>query len=103
MTKTSFKDIINSEKPVIVDFYADWCGPCKAQTPILEQLKKELGEEARIVKIDVDKNPALAEKLQVMSIPTIMIFQNGEQKWRAMGVQSFGILKEQVRKLAPAS
>ena len=82
MSKTSFKDIINSDTPVIIDFYADWCGPCKAFAPILSQLKNDLGDTARIIKIDVDRNQELSQKLQVRSIPTIMIFQNGELKWQ---------------------
>ena len=96
MSKTSFKDIINSDTPVIIDFYADWCGPCKAFAPILSQLKTDLGDTARIIKIDVDRNQELSQKLQVRSIPTIMIFQNGELKWRAMGVQTAQTIKQQV-------
>ncbi len=99
MGKSSFKDIINSSTPVVVDFYADWCGPCKAQTPILQQLKAQLGEQVRIVKIDVDRNRELAGRLGIQSIPTLMIFQEGEQKWKAMGVQSLGELKKQVEQL----
>ncbi len=96
MSKSSFEDIINSEKPVLIDFYADWCGPCKAQTPILEELKSDMGEAIRIVKIDVDKNTAIAQKLQVQSIPTLMIFRKGELKWRSMGVHSLPQLKQQL-------
>ena len=99
MSKSSFKDIINSQTPVIIDFYADWCGPCKAFAPILSQLKKEMGDKARVLKIDVDKNQVLAQKLQVQSIPTVMIFQNGELKWRAMGVQTLHTLKQQLAQL----
>jgi len=97
--KTSFKDLIQSDTPVLIDFYADWCGPCKAQTPVLEQLKSELGDQVRIVKIDVDRNQPLAGKRQVQSIPTIMIFQQGELKWRSMGVQSLPQLKSQLQAL----
>jgi len=96
MSKTTFKDLISSPTPTIIDFYADWCGPCKMQTPILEKLKYELGEDIRIVKIDVDQNQPLANKLEVKSIPTIMIFQDGELKWRAAGVQNAQTLKEQL-------
>ena len=102
MGKTSFNDLIHSEKPVLLDFYADWCGPCHAQSPILEQLKHELGDAVQIVKIDVDQNQAVAEKLQIQSIPTLMIFQHGELKWRAMGVQSLPILKQQIAALTEA-
>lgn len=97
--KVSFQDLIKSETPVVVDFHAEWCGPCHAFSPILQQLKKEMGEAIRIVKIDVDQNQALASSLQVQSIPTVMIFQNGELKWRAMGVQSLPRMKEQLAPL----
>ena len=99
MAKTSFQELIESEKPVLIDFYADWCGPCKALAPIIQQLKSELGDQVRIVKIDVDRNPAIAQQLQVQSIPTLMIFQQGELKWRAMGVQSLPVLKNQLAAL----
>jgi len=99
MGKTSFKELINSDIPVLIDFYADWCGPCHAMTPIIEQLKSELGEKVKILKIDVDNNQAIANKLNIQSIPTVMIFQKGELKWRAMGVQSLGTLKGQLQVL----
>ncbi len=99
MAKKSFSEIIQSEVPVLVDFYADWCGPCHAIAPILKEVKRELGDQVKIVKIDVDKNNQLASKLQVRSIPTIMLFQNGELKWRAMGVQPKEVLKQQVQAL----
>ncbi len=97
--KSSFSEIIKSQTPVLVDFYADWCGPCHAIAPILKDVKRELGDQVKIVKIDVDKNNQLASKLQVRSIPTIMLFQNGELKWRAMGVQPKEVLKQQVQAL----
>ena len=84
----NFKDLINSDKPVLIDFYADWCGPCKTQGPILEQLKSKIGDSSTIVKIDVDRNQQLAGALNVRSIPTLMIFQNGEKKWSKTGVAS---------------
>ena len=96
----SFQELINSETPVVIDFYADWCGPCHAFTPILQQLKSEVGDQVRIVKIDVDRNQELATQLQVQSIPTVMIFQHGQLKWRAMGVQSLPVLKQQLQALA---
>jgi thioredoxin 1 len=84
--KSSFKNIIDSETLVLVDFFADWCGPCKILTPILSEVKKELGEVVKIVKIDVDKNQSLAAKYQVRGVPTMLLFKRGKQLWRQSGV-----------------
>ena len=88
MSKASFQSLINSEKPVLIDFYADWCGPCKAFAPILKEIKKEIGDQARILKINVDNNPSISQQLEIRSIPTLMIYKNGEVFWRVAGAQS---------------
>jgi thioredoxin 1 len=82
-----FSDLINGEKPVLVDFYATWCGPCKYQAPILEDVAKEVGDLARIIKIDVDKNQAISSAYQVRGVPTLMIFKQGKVVWRTSGVK----------------
>ena len=84
--KSSFSKITDSEIPVLVDFYADWCGPCKMLGPILKQVKDEMGESIKIVKIDVDKNQSIASKYQVRGVPTMLLFKNGKQLWRQSGV-----------------
>jgi thioredoxin 1 len=83
----TFGSIINGETPVLVDFFAEWCGPCKMMPPILAQVHEKLGDKARIIKIDVDRNPQLAAQLNVSSVPTLAIFVKGEIKWRQPGVQ----------------
>ena len=84
----NFDSIINENRPVIVDFHAVWCGPCKTQSPILKQLTEELGERVRVIKIDVDKNQAIAGRYQIQSVPTLMIFKNGAIKYKQAGVHT---------------
>ncbi len=84
--KSSFQDIVNSKTLVLVDFFADWCGPCKMLAPILKKVKDELGDTIKIVKVDVDKNQPLAKKYQVRGVPTLLLFKEGKQVWRQSGV-----------------
>lgn len=84
----TFQEIINQDKPVLVDFFATWCGPCKTQAPILDEVKQRLGNQTSIIKIDVDQNQHVAAQYQVRSVPTLIIFKKGQIKWRQAGVFS---------------
>ncbi|MBN2744082.1 thioredoxin [Breznakibacter xylanolyticus] len=91
--KGNFQNIINDTRPVVVDFFATWCGPCKAQAPILNELASEMGEQVRIIKIDVDQNPDLASRYRVQGVPTLMVFQSGQVRYQQSGVHSKPQLK----------
>lgn len=99
MARTSFENLIQSDKPVLIDFYADWCGPCKVFAPILKEIKEELGDTARIVKIDVDKNSAISNKLGIRSIPTTHLYLKGELIWQVSGVQTKQAILKKIRAL----
>ena len=94
MSKSTFSELIQHETPTLIDFHAEWCGPCKMMKPILEELKSAVGDAVRIVKIDVDKNPQISAHFQIEGVPTLMLFKAGEMKWRKAGVVLVEELKQ---------
>lgn len=98
ITKNNFdEEVLNSDKPVLVDFWAEWCGPCKMLAPVIEELKDELGEKVKICKVNIDNEPELAVKFGIVSIPTVIIFNNGEAIQKSVGFTS----KDELKKLLP--
>jgi len=94
----TFSELINSNKPVLVDFSAEWCGPCKMMKPILEQVKSELGDSATIIKVDVDKNKSAANAYKIQGVPTLIVFKHGKPMWRQSGVVQADQLKSVIKK-----
>ena len=98
----TFNELIQSDKPILIDFFAEWCGPCKAMAPILKQVSSQVGDTARIIKIDIDKNPALAEQLGIQGVPTFMVYRDGQLHWRTSGMQTAAQLVETLSKYTTA-
>jgi len=99
MAKSSFEALINSKKPIFIDFYADWCGPCKSFSVIVEKLKDEMGDKVRVIKINVDKNQALSNKLKISSIPAVMIYKEGKLEYEGKGMHTLEDLKSRLNAL----
>jgi thioredoxin 1 len=98
---STFAELIQSDRPVLVDFYAEWCGPCKMMAPILKELKQSMGDDVTILKLDVDKNPHVADAFQIQGVPTLIIFHKGEIKWRQSGVVPQAQLEQVLKQFVP--
>ena len=94
----SFQELVNSEKPIFIDFHATWCGPCKAMDPVIKRLAATLKDQLRVIKIDIDKNAALASKLGIRGVPTFALYQRGNQLWRQSGMLTYDQLKQVIDK-----
>ncbi len=92
-----FNELIKSDKPTLVDFFATWCGPCRMQGPVLEEVKNKVGDTANVLKVDIDKNVELAQRYRVQSVPTIILFKSGEAVWRAVGLQQGDVLEAKIK------
>lgn len=96
---SQFQNMIEGSKPVLVDFFAEWCGPCKMMAPILQEVKRNLGDQVTILKVDVDKNPQVAAQYQIQGVPTLMLFQEGQIKWRQSGVVPANQIQQKITQL----
>ncbi len=96
--KAKFAELISGDQPVLIDFFATWCGPCKMMPPILKEVKEKLGDQVRIIKIDVDKNPQIAQKYSIRGVPTLIMFKNGAPVWQEAGVQTAPAILKVVEK-----
>lgn len=94
---TDFEKLINEDRPTLVDFFATWCGPCKMQAPMLEEAKKQVGDMANIIKVDIDRNRELADRYNVRSVPTLIMFKNGKAVWREVGVHPTDLLVQKIK------
>lgn len=101
--KQTFSEIIGGDKLVLVDFYADWCGPCKMMAPVIKQFAAEMGDRLRVLKVDVDRNQAVAIEYQIQGVPTLILFRNGQVLWRQAGVVTGALLKQVVEKFSVAA
>jgi thioredoxin 1 len=99
--KTSFSDLINSDTPVLVDFYADWCGPCKMMTPVIKEIAQDMSGKMKVIKIDTDKNPAVSSQYGIQGIPTFILFKNGKILWRQSGAMPKHQMANEIRKFVP--